>query len=186
MDRAKLRAKRLIQAGSDPQKILDRLMQDVNVAISADVIVRKAAACWPEEELTYEIAQKGDTSDKGLQQAADEAMKRLEREMKFIVTVELPMGRDPTEISFGMCTNRGDVEYPPISVAQPVHLRDYLSALDPNMPPGSLWSYEIWFPISGSPGYPPVEVGVHSLCLLVKDGNASAEAWFKIPRASSR
>ncbi len=186
MDRAKERAKRVIRAGADPNRIINSLMKDVNVSISANVVVTKAAACWPQDELAYEIALKGDDSDQGLQRAADEAMKKLERQMRFIVNVQLPLGRDPSEISFALSTGQRNVEYPPVSVAQPVHLRDYMSALDPNTPPSSLWSYDVWFPIAGSPGYPPIGVGTQSLCLLVKDGDATAEAWFRIPQASLR
>ncbi len=185
VDKAEERAKGLIQAGADPSHMLTRLTEDVNVRVSGSVVLRKAAACWPPQELAFEIAQQGDDSDAGLQRAAEAALKRLTRELKFVAFVEMATSRDPATITFAMRTSRDATEYPPIVVPLPVHLSDTRSGLDPTAPPAALWSYEIWFPISGSPGYPPIDESVTSLCLVVKDGESAAECWFNMPVATS-
>ena len=186
IEKAKTRAKSAIRSGADPYSVYGGMMRDVNARISADVILREAAACWPQQELAFQIAQNGDETDAGLQRAADEAVRRLERELKFMATVEIPIGRDPADITFAMRTQQGGVEYPPISVSTPFHLRDYTSALDPSTPPAGLWAYDMWFPIAGSPGYPPIDSSVSSICLVVKHGESEAEAWFTLPRPGMR
>jgi hypothetical protein len=184
IEKAKTRAKSLIRSGADPYSAYGSLMHEVNVRVSAEVILRKAAACWPQQELAFQIAQQEDDTDAGLQRAADEAVRRLGRELKFMATVEMPVGSDPAGITFAMRTHPGNTEYPPISVSTPFHLRDYTSALDPTAPPASLWAYDIWFPIAGSPGYPAIDESVRSVCLVVKQGESQAEAWFDLPRAT--
>jgi len=185
VEKAEERAKGLIQTGADPSHIFSRLTRDANVRVSGSVVLRKAAACWPQQELTFEIAQQGDDSNAGMERAAGQALKRLRREIKFVAFVEMPIGRDPATITFAMRTSRDTVEYPPTAVSPPVHLRDLRSALDPDAPPAALWSYEIWFPIAGGPGYPPIDESVASLCLVVRDSESAAECWFDLPIATS-
>jgi hypothetical protein len=181
VEKAKERAKALIQAGADPSQVYTRLTQEASLRVSPGVILRKAAACWPQQELAFEIAQQGDDSDEGMKRAAEGALKRLERELKFVAFVEMPTGRDPVTITFAMRTGREGVEYPPTAVSAPVHLRDVVSRLDPNAPPVALWSYDVWFLMTGSPGFPAIDEHVASLCLVVKDGGSEAECWFDLP-----
>lgn len=180
IDRGTAVGKSLIANGADPYQAFAAQMQDVNVRVSADVIIRQAAACWPRSEIAFEIAKQGDASDAGVQKALSEALQYLQGEIRFVVVLQLPDSRDPASIDFEM--RALNTKYPPIAVEKPIFVREVSSALDPDMPPSSLWSYNVSFPISGSPGYPPIDVSVSSLTVAVKDGESEAEICFSLPQ----
>jgi hypothetical protein len=180
MSAAKERGKRLIQEGADPYKVYGSPREEVNTRISPDLIFRQAIACWPKNEVAFEVARQGDASERAVRHAAVEAQRRTERELKFLVILQMPQFRDPAEIQFVMRSNRGN-EYPPLAVETPTKLRDILVGLDPNMPPSALYRYEVHFPLTGSPGYPPIDTTVSSVGVVVRDGGSEGEQWFSLP-----
>lgn len=171
----------MAKSGADPYRAYGGLFRDVNTRLSADVIIRQAAACWPQSEIAFEIAQQRDPSESAVKRAVDRALKRVERQLKFVVILQISKSRDPASITFAM-QGPGGTEYPPVAVAAPIYLRDVLSGLDPNMPPAAMYSYDVYFPIAGSPGYPPIDTSVSRLGLVVRDGESEATEWFNLPR----
>jgi hypothetical protein len=180
IDQGTAAGKALIAAGADPYQAFSRLMQDINIRVSADVVIRQAAVCWPRAEIAFEIAEQGDASDTGIQKAVTEALFRLRSELRFVVVVQIPDARDPASVGFEM--RALSTSYPPVAVEKPVLIRAVSSALDPDMPPSSLWSYDVSFPISGSPGYPPIDTNTTFVTLVVKDGEAEGDITVTFPQ----
>jgi len=184
-ERAVERGRSLVSCGDDPYRAYSRAGQDVSLRVSPDVVVRQAACCWPKDEIAFAIAKQGDASDVGVARAAKQARKRVQREVKFSVVLQMPKARDPATISFQMRSSVGQV-YPPIAVETPVYLRDVSSALDPDMPAAALYSFDVHFPIRGSPGYPPIGPEVSYLQLIVEDGDSQATVDFPMPQPQYR
>ena len=185
IQRAITSGKNAVLGGVDPNNLLTSQMIDVNLRVSADVVLRSAGCCWPTQEVAYEIAMAGDSTDAGVRRAVSAAMRAIEREMKCVATVQLPMDKDPGSITFALRTNTG-VEYPPIAVEKPVFIREVTSIYDPTAPAGALYLYVVRFPVRGGPGVPPVGPNVTSLNFVVKDGEAEAQVNFPIPQPPSR
>jgi hypothetical protein len=181
MTRAVNRGKSTIASGGDPADVFKWRLMDVNVRISADVILRSAGCCWPQDEVCYQVALGGDRSDAGVRRAVNKALRTIERELRCVATVQVPKDRDPASVDFALRTNLG-VEYPPVAVETPQWVRDISPTFDKSAPPAALYYYVVRFPIEGGPGVPPVGPNVRSLSLLVRDGEAEGSATFDLPR----
>jgi len=181
LDRAISSGKNAIMGGVDPNDLLANQMVDVNLRVSSGVILRSAGCCWPNQEIAYHIAMAGDSSDAGIRRAVSAAMRLVERELKCVATIQIPVDRDPTSVAFALRTSTG-VEYPPMAVEKPVFVRNVTSVYDPTAPAGALYFYVIRFPVRGGPGVPPVGPNVSSLNLVVRDGDAEAQVNFPIPK----
>jgi hypothetical protein len=186
--RAIERGQYIIKCGDSPYTAYRGAVDLVNVRAAPDVIIREAACCWPTDEIAFAVAAQGDASDAAADRAARQALRRAERELKFVVVIQLPKNRDPEDsgITFTMRSSLGQ-SYPPIAVETPVYVRDVATALDPSMPPAALYSYTIRFPIRGSPGYRPITPDVTSLDLIVQSGESDpARLAFPIPSPPRR
>ncbi len=181
IQRAITSGKNAILGGVDPNSLLTSQMIDVNLRVSSEVILRSAGCCWPTQEVAYQIASAGDSTDAGIRKAVNAAKRVIEREMKCVATIQLPMNRDPGSITFALRTNTA-VEYPPIAVEKPVFVREVTSIYDPSAPAGALYLYVVRFPVRGGPGVPPVGPNVSSLNFVVKDGESEAQVNFPIPK----
>jgi hypothetical protein len=180
MSRAVRRGKGVIAAGSDPEEALKWRLEDINVRVSGDVILRSAGCCYPQDEVCYRVAVGGDKSDAGVRRAVNEALKTIGNELRCLATVQLPKTKDPASIDFALRTSLG-VEYPPIAVQTPQWVRDITPIYDASGTSSALYYYVIRFPVRGGPGVPPVGPNVRSLSLIVKDGDAEASATFNLP-----
>ena len=174
------KGKRLIPTG-DPEQAFSRQVIDVNTQISSDVILRKAGPCWPENEIAYQIALGGDSSDAAVKQATNTGLKFIEREIRFVAVLQMASERDPTGIQFALRTSQG-TEYPPISVETPQFIRNVSPTFDRTAKPAKLYSYTVFFPVAGGPGIPPIGPTVNSLDFVVKVGDSEGSARFFIPR----
>lgn len=173
------RARGLVTSRSDPARAYKTGMQQVNLRVGQDVIIREAAVCWPAEELAYLIV-KNSADGTAVDRVAKQARRTVETDLKIEVVMQLPKAQDPSSLTFALKTSAGE-EYPPLSVEPPIFIRDVASALDPTMPASAMYSYDVHFPIQGSPGFPPIGPGVTSLDLIVKDGTLQAAASFAMP-----
>lgn len=180
IDRAIRRGKTIISTGDDPYNAFGP-MQDVNVSVSADVIIRGAVMCWPREEIAFQVAQAGDTSDRGINQAVDQALRKIEREIRFFATLQIPKTKDLSTLQFALRAD-GRSEYPALVVEQPMYDRDVSSPFDPGAAPSALYLFTMHFPIRGGPGVPPIGPNVRSLDLVVKDGESEGTVQFELPR----
>jgi hypothetical protein len=181
LERAKKRGCSLVNQGADPYEAYQRGMQDINTRVSAHVILRSAGCCWPQDEVAFQIAQRGDSSDAGVRLAVREALKTAERELKFAVVVQMPKDRDPAEVEFLLRAIPG-VEYPALLVEEPYYLRDADSYYDENAPASAMYYYVVKFPVRGGHGIPPIGPQVSTLNLVVRDGELEATAIFRMPR----
>lgn len=175
------RGRGMVNAGVDAGEARRQALEPANVRVSADVIIRSVGCCWPVKEIAYQIAERGDASEGGIRQAVRQALKSVERELKFLVEVQIPESRDPASIGFALRTNMG-VEYPPVAVEAPAFLREVVSPFDPSTPPGAMYYYVVRFPIRGGPGIPGVGPEVSSLSLVVKDGESEGAVTFSLYR----
>ncbi len=167
--------------GRDPGDVFTLRLQDVNVRVSSDIILRSAGCCWPQDEICYRVAAGGDKSDAAVNRAVNEALKTVERELRCVAVVQLPIERDPAKVDFVLRTNLG-VEYPPIAVEMPKLLREIDLTWDNTQPRSGLYYYVVRFPIRGGPGVPPVGPNVRSVSLVLRDGDAEGLATFDLPR----
>lgn len=174
------RGKRLIPAG-DPEQAFSYRVVDVNTQISSDVILRKAGPCWPEDEIAYQIALGGDSSDAAVKQATNTGLSIVERQMRFVAVLQIAKERDPASIEFALRTNQG-TEYPPVSVEAPQFIRSVNPTFDPTAKPAGLYSYTVHFPVAGGPGVPPIGPTTYSLDFVVKVGDSQGSARFSIPK----
>jgi len=161
--------KSLIASGANPSDAYASRMDDVNIRVSSDVILRSAGLGLPADEIAYQIAAGGDSSDAGVRRGVASAIKTMERELKAMAIVQISKTRDPASIEFVLRSSTG-TEYPPIAVETPTFLRDVTATYDPTAPAAALYAYTIHFPARGGPGVPPIGPAVRSLALLVRDG----------------
>jgi len=185
MEAAKQRGVGLLNAGADPYSVYSWTTKSVNVRVSGDVVLQDAALCLPKDEIAFAIAKSGDKSEAGVNRAAEEAAQRASNEVKFSVVLQVAKAKDPTSVQFEMRTNTGQ-SYPPLAVEAPTFIRDIVSALDPTAPPGALYGYDVRFPARGSPGYPPIDISVSSVTLVVKDGQSEGSADFYLTTTPRR
>jgi len=164
------RGKSLITSGADPTDAFSFRMVDVNQRVSTDVILRSAGLCMPQDEVAYEVAANGDTSDAGVRKAVTQAVKRTERELRAIAIVQVAKARDPASIGFVLESNTR-VKYPATRIEAPTYIRDVSPGFAAAEPPAAMYFYTVFFPVRGGPGVPPVGPTVRSLSLAVKDGD---------------
>jgi hypothetical protein len=181
LERAKQRGRSLARSGADPYTAYAMGLQDVNLRASAHVILRSAGCCWPRDEVAFEIARRGDSSDAGVTRAARDALRTAERELKFVLIVQMPKDRDPASIEFALQTGGGQ-EYPPVVVEEPYYLRDAESYHDADAPLSGVYYYVVRFPVRGGPGIPPIGPQVRTLYLVLRDGELEASVAFTMPR----
>ncbi|MBN1460273.1 MAG: hypothetical protein JXA57_12115 [Armatimonadetes bacterium] len=174
------RGKRLIPTG-EPEQAFSFRTVDVNTQISSDVILRKAGPCWPEDEVAYQIALGGDSSDAAVKQATNVGLKIVERQMRFVAILQVSKERDPADIEFALRTNQG-TEYPPVSVEAPKFIRSVNPTFDPTAKPAGLYAYTVHFPVAGGPGVPPIGPTAYSLEFIVKVDDSEGSARFTIPK----
>jgi len=179
ISRGTSRGKSLIASGANPSDAYASRIEDVNLRVSSDVVLRSAGLGLPADEIAYQIALGGDDSDAGIRRAVTNALKTMERELKTIAVVQVAKSRDPASIEFALRTNIG-TDYPPIAVETPTFLRDVTAAYDPTAPPAVLYSYIIHFPARGGPGVPAIGPTVSSLSLVVRDGEYEGKATFPL------
>ena len=184
LERAKQRGRSLIDRGADPYDAYTCAFVDVNQRVSADVVFRSAGCCWPADEVAYQIAEGGDSSDGAIRHIAGRALRSVAQQIKLTAVVQLPKDRDPASIDFALRTSTG-VEYPAVEVAQPVLMRDVQPYYDPDAPISAMYYYEVIFPVRGGPGIPPIGPNVSTLHLVVRDGELEASAQFRMPRVST-
>ncbi len=185
ISRGRSRGERLISRGANPSDAYASRMEDVNIRVSSDVILRSAGLCLPVDEIACQIAAGGDPSDAGIRRAVASAIKTVERELKAIAIVQVSKTRDPASIDFVLRSSTG-TEYPPIAVEAPTFLREVTALYDPTAPPAVLYAYTIHFPCRGGPGVPAIGPTVRSITLVVKDGEYSAMAIFPLRSRSEK
>ena len=173
-----------VKSGKDPYGIFRYSTKQVNVRLSADVIVSEVTCCWPEQEIAFAVAQLGDTSDVAVRRAVGEARRRVEQEMKFWAVIQLSKSRELGSVEFLMRSNLGN-EYPPLVIETPVLLRD-VTPLGGGGGMASLLAYSVRFPLQGGPGYPPLSPAVHTLQFVVREGASEVAVDFPIPRLKYR
>ena len=183
ISRGTSRGKSLIASGANPSDAYASRMNDVNIRVSSDVILRSAGIGLPADEIAYQIAAGGDSSDAGIRRGVAGAIKTMERELKAMAIVQVSKTRDPASIEFTLRSSTG-TEYPPIAVETPTFLRDVTATYDPTATAAALYAYTIHFPSRGGPGVPPIGPTVRSIALLVKDGEYEARADFPLRNRS--
>jgi len=185
ISRGTSRGKSLIASGADPADAYKSRMVDVNVRVSSDVILRSAGVCMPADEIAYQIALGGDSSDNGVRHAVTSALKTIERQVRTAAIVQVAKSRDPASVDFALRTSPG-TDYPPIAVEKPTFLREVKLTYDSTAPAAALYSYVILFPSRGGPGVPPIGPTVSSLSLVVQDGPYEGKATFPLQVRSPR
>jgi hypothetical protein len=180
IDRSVRRGKTLVSTWNDPLNAFTRGVSEANVRVSADVIVRGAQICWPEEEIAYQIAVGGDKSDKAVHIAVEEALKRVERQIRFFATLQLPKTKDPSTLEFFLRTSARK-EYPALIVEEPVFERSVVSPYDASAPVSGIYYFTVHFPVRGGPGIPPIGPTVRYLDLVVRDGSSEGSVRFELP-----
>jgi hypothetical protein len=180
IDRGVRRGKTLVSTWDDPLNAFTRGVSEANVRVSADVIIRGAQICWPEEEIAYQIALGGDKSDKAVHIAIEEALKRAERQIRFFVTLQLPQTRDPSTLEFFLRTSARK-EYPALIVEKPVFERTVVSPYDASAAVSGIYHFTVHFPVRGGPGIPPIGPTVRYLDLVVRDSSSEASVRFELP-----
>lgn len=185
LERAKRQGCALINSGADPYDAYARDFRDVNVRLTPYVILRSAACCWPEDEVAFQVAQCGDTSEEAVKQAAREAVELTERILKFAAVLQMPKDRDPGSLEFALRTSAGQ-EYPALEVEEPYLIRDAKSYYDDDAPPSGMYYYIVKFPVRGGGGIPPIGPQVQTLYLVVQDGDLEVAAEFAMPRPRPR
>jgi hypothetical protein len=185
LERAKRQGCSLINLGADPYEAYARDFRDVNKRLTAHVILRSAACCWPQDEVAFQIAQSGDASEAAVNQAAKEAVELTRRVIKFAAVLQMPKDRDPVTIEFALRTSTG-TEYPALEVEEPYYIRDAKSYYDEHAPASGMYYYMVKFPVRGGGGIPPIGPGVNMLYLVVRDGDMEADAEFVMPRPSPK
>jgi hypothetical protein len=173
------RGKSLIAQGADPSDAFQFRLVDVNQRVSADVVLRSAGLCMPQDEVAYQVAVGGDTSDAGIRKAVAKAMKDTERQLRAIAIVQVSKARDPASIGFVLESNTR-VQYPAIVVEAPAYIRDVSPGFGQNEKPAAMYFYTAFFPVRGGPGVPPVGPTVRSLSLAVKDGDSEGYTEFAL------
>lgn len=181
LERATRQGCALINSGADPYDAYARNFRDVNRRLTAHVIFRSAACCWPQDEVAFQVAQCGDPSEEAVKQAAREAVELTERVLKFAAVLQMPKDRDPGSLVFALRTNAGQ-EYPALEVEEPYLIRDAKSYYDDDAPPSGMYYYIVKFPVRGGGGIPPIGPQVHTLYLVVRDGDLEVAAEFVMPR----
>jgi hypothetical protein len=164
------RGKSLIASGADPYDAFQFRLVDVNQRVSADVVLRSAGLCMPQDEVAYEVAAGGDTSDAGIRKAVAKATKNTERQLRAIAIVQVTKSHDPASVGFVLESNTR-VKYPAILIEAPAYIRDVSPGFGANEQPAAMYFYTAFFPVRGGPGVPPVGPTVRSLSLAVKDGD---------------
>jgi len=185
MEAAKQRGVGLLNAGADPYSVYNWTTKSVNERVTSEVILQDAALCLPKDEIAFAIAKSPDKSEEAVNRVAEEAAQRASQEIKFSLVIQVAKTRDPRSVQFEMRTNTGQ-SYPPLAVEEPIFIRDVTSALDPSIPPGAMYGYDVRFPARGSPGYPPIDTSVSTVTLVVKDGTAEGTAEFYLTTAGGR
>jgi len=185
ISRGTSRGKSLIASGANPSDAYASRVHDVNIRVSSDVILRSAGLGLPADEIAYQIAAGGDSSDAGIRRAVASALKTMERELKAMAIVQVSKTRDPASVEFVLRSSTG-TEYPPIAVETPTFLRDVTATYDPTAIAAALYAYTIHFPSRGGPGVPPIGPTVRSIALLVKDGEYEARADFPLVSRSEK
>lgn len=185
LERAVRRGESLAKRGADPYEAFIRGSVNVNKRLSPGVILWSAGVCWPAEQISFQIARSGATTDAEIRRATRGALKLVENELRCTATIQIPKSRDPAGVEFLLRTNSG-VEYPPVAVETPVYLRDTVSVLDPTAPASGVYYYVVRFPIRGGPGVPAIGPQVRSLFLVISDGIGQAPVEFRMPRVEPR
>ncbi len=154
--------------------------QDPNFRVSPNVIVHHAILCMPSDEVAFAVASlPATTSDDAISQKVDAAIDDINRQVKFVVDLQLTQNADPNAISFEMLTNAVTHPYPPVLAVKPQLLNNLPGSPEGDVAAGSLYRYVIYFETIGSPGYPALDFSVSSLDLVVKDGNQQAPVHFQ-------
>ena len=181
IEKATKRGINIITSGSDPYAVFGRTTKEVNQSIGQGVIVRTAAICLPKEELAFQVAAAGDSTEAGAKRVADAALRQINRQVRFTVVLQVLKSFKPEEVEFELCASGLAKTYPPVAVDPPEFVADVSSALDPDIPPMAVYGYNAYFPTAGSPGFPTIDVTVRQLTLVIKAGGASAEVPFMLP-----
>ena len=87
ISRGTSRGKSLVASGAHPSDAYASRVDDVNIRVSSDVILRSAGLGLPADEIAYQIAAGGDSSDAGIRRAVASALKTMERELKAMAIV---------------------------------------------------------------------------------------------------
>ena len=185
ISRGTSRGEGLVSRGANPSDAYASRMQDVNIRVSSDVILRSAGIGLPADEIAYQIAAGGDSSDAGIRRAVASALKTTERELKAFAIVQISKTRDPACVEFLLRSSTG-TEYPPIAVEAPTFVREVTAIYDPTAPAAALYAYTIHFPSRGGPGVPAIGPTVRSITLVVKDGEYAATAIFPLRSRSEK
>jgi len=185
IEKATERGVSLLKQGADPYSVYNWSTKSVNERVSTDVVVQDAALCLPKDEIAFAIVKQGDPADSAVNRAVNQTVKQVSSEVKFSVILQLATTRDPNTVQFEMQSSAGG-KYPPLAVEEPALIRQVSSALDPTAPPSALYGYDVYFPLRGSPGYPPIDTSVTTLYLVVKDGQAESKIPFDLTYAANK
>jgi len=167
--------------GRDPYLVYQgRRTQQVNNRLSQNVIVRTAFLSMPADEVAFTVASlPAGSDDQTIKQAVDAAVEKINRQLKFVVVLQLLATADPKQIAFGMKTDTGQ-DYPPVATAEPQLLQQVPASPEDGEPATSMYRYQVYFQTVGSPGYPALDTGVTDLYLTVKDSGAQEDVHFSL------
>ena len=146
LERAVKRGERMAKSGADPYTAIAQRPVEANQRLSSGVVLWSASICWPAQQMAFQIAQSGATNDAEVRRAERDALKLIERELRFTATVQMPASRDPADIQFALQSSTG-VEYPPVAVETPIPVRDVASVWGSDAGASRLYMYVVRFPI---------------------------------------
>jgi hypothetical protein len=168
----------LIGTKSDPYSVYNHTTKDVNQWVGSDIIVRTAAICLPDDELAFQVAMGGDTSEEGAKRIADAAIPQINRQVKFTVVLQITKSHKPEDVTFELLGN-DPKPYPPVAVEPPQFVQD-IPSLDPDKPTMAVYGYNVYFSTTGSPGFPALDASVAKLNLLIESGGTSVKVPFSL------
>ncbi len=167
----------MINTGADPYAVYGHTTKDVNLRLGSDIIVRSAAICLPKDELAFQVAMGGNTTEDGAKRAADAAVQQINRQVKFTVVLQIAKSHKPEDVTFELLAS-DPKPYPPVTVEKPQFIQDVSSALDPDIPPMTIYGYNVSFSTTGSPGFPAIDTSVSTLTLMIESAGTSTKVSF--------
>jgi hypothetical protein len=165
--------------GKDPYTVLPgKNTLRVDCRLNQNVIVRTAARIRPADEVAFTVASlPPNTDDLAVKQTVDRALDKINRQLRFVVVLQLLAAADPNRVTFQMKSSTGHV-YPPVDVAEPQLLQQLAASLDGDMPASNVYRYVVSFQTVESPGYPALDIYVSSLDLIIDDDGAQLAVTF--------
>jgi hypothetical protein len=184
IEEATKRGIRMINGGVDPYTLFGKTTREINERLGGGVIVRSVSLCLPQDELTFRVVMAGDPSDEGAKAAADAALQQINRQVRFTTVLQIAKTTRPEDVEFELLTIGGK-PYPPVAVEPPEFIAE-VPAYDANSPAAAVYGYNIYFPTTGSPGFPAIGEGTMTLTLVTKAEGASTKVAFNLSKDTRR